>query len=578
MKKTLDINDIINSDFLAREISNQWTTMSTNRADWLKEKVELRNYLYATDTSTTSNNKNPWSNSTTRPKLTQIKDNLHANYFSTLFPQEDWLKWEGSTKDSADEQVKEAITAYVKTKLAQSDFETTSSKLLDDFITYGNCFSTIEFDRGYVTLDGTDEDIVTYVGPRVVRISPHDIVFDPTATDFKSTNKIVRSIVSLGQIASIVRDNPDKEEYSQILDKMKSCRALVSDPSDSWKGDGYCADGFSDIRQYYQSGSVEVLTFYGSIYDVESGEIHSDRVITVIDRAYVLTNEGQPSWLGHDGIYHAGWRERVDNLYAMGPLDNLVGMQYRIDHLENLKADVFDQIAAPKWKIRGEVDDWEDKPHERIYVGDEGDVTALSPDPTALNADFQISSLESSMEEMAGAPKEALGIRSAGEKTAFEVQQLGNASSRIFQHKTAHYERVFVEPMMNGFLETGRRNMDTSETVIDTNSTGTLYSAVSKKDLVGEGRLRPVGARHFAERALRLANLNQLWQIKQGDPSVGAHLSGKKMAQILANELGEGELFGDNITVAEQLETQSASQEAQVMGEEEQILMEENEL
>ena len=48
----------------------------------------------------------------------------------------------------------------------------------------------------------------------------------------------------------------------------------------------------------------------------------------------------------------AGWRPRPDNLYAMGPLDNLVGMQYRIDHLENLKSDVFDQIAYPILKIR----------------------------------------------------------------------------------------------------------------------------------------------------------------------------------------------------------------------------------
>jgi hypothetical protein len=41
----------------------------------------------------------------------------------------------------------------------------------------------------------------------------------------------------------------------------------------------------------------------------------------------------------------------------MGPLDNLVGMQYRIDHLENLKADVFDLIAFPPLKIKGYVED-----------------------------------------------------------------------------------------------------------------------------------------------------------------------------------------------------------------------------
>ena len=133
------------------------------------------------------------------------------------------------------------------------------------------------------------------------------------------------------------------------------------------------------------------------------------------------------AWLGRDPIFHVGWRDRPDNLYSMGPLDNLVGMQYRIDHLENLKADVFDQIAYPVLKIRGDVEDFDFEPNARIYLGDEGDVGYLVPDSTALNADFQIQNIEAKMEMMAGAPREAMGIRSAGEKTAFEVNQLDDS-------------------------------------------------------------------------------------------------------------------------------------------------------
>ena len=35
------------------------------------------------------------------------------------------------------------------------------------------------------------------------------------------------------------------------------------------------------------------------------------------------------------------------------------------------------------------------------------------------------------MEEMAGAPKEAMGFRSPGEKTAYEVQRMENAASQV---------------------------------------------------------------------------------------------------------------------------------------------------
>ena len=51
----------------------------------------MRNFLFATDTSKTSVGGLPWKNSTTLPKLTQIRDNLHANYMSAVFPNDNWL-------------------------------------------------------------------------------------------------------------------------------------------------------------------------------------------------------------------------------------------------------------------------------------------------------------------------------------------------------------------------------------------------------------------------------------------------------------------------------------------------------
>ena len=70
-----------------------------------------------------------------------------------------------------------------------------------------------------------------------------------------------------------------------------------------------------------------------------------------------------------------------------------------------------------------------------------------------------------------------------------------------------------------------------------------------------------MGARHFAEKARRVQSLTTLWQIKASDPSVAAHLSGKKFAQILAEELQEPDLFGENIAITEQMETQMAAQD-----------------
>ena len=88
---TIDIEHMINPDQLAVEIANKWNTWNKLRQPWIAQSKELRNYVYATDTTTTANAILPWSNTTTTPKITQISDNLHANYFAALFPQKRWL-------------------------------------------------------------------------------------------------------------------------------------------------------------------------------------------------------------------------------------------------------------------------------------------------------------------------------------------------------------------------------------------------------------------------------------------------------------------------------------------------------
>ena len=559
---TLDIESIIHPDILATEIANKWMEWNSFRSKWLEEKKELRNYLYATSTKTTSNAILPWSNTTTTPKLTQISDNLHANYMATLFPQNKWMKWEALDKESGTKLKRDIIQAYMDNKIRQSNFTSVASKLVQDYIIYGNCFATVEFEKTFrKKADG--EQVLDYVGPRIVRISPYDIVFNPTASSFDKTPKIIKSIMTLGEVKKFM-DDSGNTSYQAIFDKMIYARnAVKGGDGDVSKGSAYTADGFTDIKNYYDSNYVEILTFYGDIYDYSNSMLLRDRIISVVDRAYILENVEQPAWSGKAPIFSAGWRERPDNLYAMGPLDNLVGMQYRIDHLENLKADVFDQIAYPITKIRGDVEDFDYAPGSRIYMGEEGDVAYLVPDATALNADFQIRALEDKMEEMAGAPRQAMGIRTPGEKTAFEVEQLQNSASRIFEHKAAHFERVFLEPALNAMLELSTRNLDMIDNIeiVDPNSGVSVFREIKKEDISGNGKIVPMGARHFAEKARRVQSLSTLWQLKSTDPTVAAHLSGKRFAQILAEELQEPDLFGENIAVKEQMETQMASQD-----------------
>lgn len=565
-KKVLDVYGVVNPDTLACQISQNYNTWRDLRKQKELEWIELRNYIYATDTRSTSNKTLPWVNSTTTPKLTQIRDNLHANYFAALFPRRKWMKWDADDEKAAAKKKRDIIQAYMENKLRQGKFENEASRLIDDYILYGNVFAMVTYDREYSEVDG--ETIPQYIGPRVHRISPFDIVFNPVAAEFENTPKIIRSIKTLGEI---------KKEMPDIFPRIREVRQSIRQSATGTrfdKAEGFVADGFSDIQHYYGSNYVEILTFYGDYYDIDNDELKTNKIIRVVDRAYIVDEKDNPSWLGSAPIFHVGWRERPDNLYAMGPLDNLVGLQYRIDHLENLKADVFDQVAVPMLKIRGEVEDFTHEPGSRIYLGDDGDVNYLSPDTTALNADLQIQLLEQKMEEMAGAPRQAMGIRTPGEKTAFEVSVLRDGANRIFEHKAAHFERVFLEPILNTMLEVSRRNMDVADKIrVLDDSLGVLeFKTITKEDITAKGKIIPIGARHFAERAQRIQDISNFLNIKQADPTIGVHISGKTIAKLMSEELGEPQLYGENITLMEQMQTQKLGQEMQVQMQTEQEL------
>ena len=395
-----------------------------------------------------------------------------------------------------------------------------------------------------------------------------DIVFNPAASDFASTTKYVRYVKSIGELKDDVMNKPELGYSQDIIDDIINVRKRLAtyDKADWDKAEGYVADGFGSLQEYYGSGLVEIIEATGDFHDQHTGEFYKDHVITIVDRTKVVRNIPNPRWLGGSSIEHAGWRLRPDNLYAMGPLDNLVGMQYRIDHLENLKADVFDLIAHPPLVIKGDVDDFTWGPFAEINVGEDGSVDMLKLDATALNADMQIANLMQQMEEMAGAPKESMGIRTAGEKTAFEVQQLQNAAGRIFQQKITYFEQNIIEPLLNNMLELARRNMDAGDIirVMDDDLGVVEFLNITKNDITAKGKLRPIGARHFAAQAQLIQNLSGVFSSPVGQ-MIAPHTSSKKLSTMVEDVLGleRFDLFSDNIAIMEQAESQKLANSAQ---------------
>lgn len=568
MPNSIEIkNPLLTPHQQAKTIANQWVTWNDARGPWLDEKKELRQYLFATDTRKTTNKQLPWKNSTVTPKLTQLRDNLHANYMAALFPNDNWFIWDAADRESTSLEKKNAITHYMRNKLRGSEFQLVVSQLVYDYIDYGNTFVGHTYVNDTKIDPQTNEEIVLYRGPKAFRVSPLDVVMDPTASDFTKSPFIRRVLKSVGDLEQDM-SNPALGYSPEAFTCCKELRANINENNDWIKSDGLVVDGFGSIEQYFQSGMVELLEFWGDTYDPHTGEYKKDRVITVADRMYILRDQPNQSWLGRRPFFHCGWRLRPDNLWAQGPLDQLIGMQYRIDHLENLKADVFDQIAHPFVVVRGDtVEDFTFGPNQQVHVGLEGEIQLLRPDAGALSADMEIATLMERMEELAGAPKQAMGIRTPGEKTKYEVQVLENGAGRIFQNKVNWFEQNIIEPLLNSMLEECRRSITGAEKVKITDSEIGVeeFVEVTREDLTARGKLFPVGARHFMEQAKFIQDLTQTMTMVEQMPTVAVHVSGFAVAKALEENMGWAgyKLVRKNVRLIEQAETQKLLQAAQ---------------
>lgn len=566
--KVAEIRRILTGDSESTHIAEMWSRYK----DQMRTRIELwkeqRDYVFATDTTTTTNASLPWSNTTTLPKLCQVRDNLHSNYLSALFPNDDWMKWEAHDRDAAKLSKANIITNYMRNKIRGGRFRKEISKLLYDYIDYGNVFVTAEF-QAQTAGEGASA-VAQFIGPKARRISPLDIVFNPLADTFEDSWKIIRSIITLGELKVMSEDMPDNQYLADVLAKRQELSALAKNGGysiEDWdKAAGFEVDGFGNMKEYYESDYVEILEFWGDIHNTATGELQRNMIITIADRSMILRKEEMPSWFKTAPIHHVGWRLRPDNLWAMGPLENLVGMQYRIDSIENSSADALDLAIQPPLVVAGEVEEFNYGPNAEIHLDENGTVTELGKNLAAvITADNDITGYERRMETFAGAPSEAMGIRTAGEKTAFEVQQLQNAAGRIFQEKITSFETELLEPLLNSMLETSVRNLQVVDIIrsVDKDTGVVEFTDITKEDIRANGVIRPVGARHFAAQAQLMQNLTQLYASPIGQ-MISPHTSTKQMAVVIEDLLGldRYDLFKPNVAIEEQQETQGKVDQA----------------
>lgn len=562
----------------AREIVSMWSEFSDQRANWLERTVDVRRYLTAPDTKYTDVGALPWKNSTTIPKITQIYDNLLAQYVSALLPNDDWFVFESESNDEESIRRDNNIEKYLRVKLKQADYRQFLREVLSDWIIYGVACGGVTFKhKKGRKING--EEYTTFFGATPFRISPYDYVIDPKAPSFEESPFIRRRLIKMSDLLKQNKENRLVKYDQDAIEKAKALRGYVRENEDAFKDEELRIDGFSSLNDYFLSNYVELLEFWGDLYIPETDEFLENRFITVLDRMFVISDIENPMLDKQKPFAFTGWRQRPDNLYAQSPLEQLIGMQYRIDHIENVKADIFDLMVHPIVEIRGDpTEDFVWQPGFIFYSGVDGQVVIHKPDSQALQADSEIVWYTQMMEEMAGAPKQTAGFRTPGEKTAYEVSVLQEGAIKMFIEKTEHFDNTFNRRMLDIIFQLTVMNYDPKDVVKVINEDGLPDTiSLTEEDIVAAGRFKPIGSSHYKKRNKVAQELIQFVQFLSGIPNIAMHLDGYRLGQIIEKILGYDDynFVKAYQGIIDQIEAQAVAQQTQqqyqmMMGEQTQ--------
>jgi hypothetical protein len=547
-----------NKPKLANEIAlykHQWNSArSSSCAMW----AEIDGYIHATDTSMLEGGEF-FDHKTFIPVISEIHEDLISIIYSTVFPHEDWLGWKGFDVKAIAETKRKKLLSFIKQVHSLNGFSGTFRKVIDDLVRYGNCFVDVGFTNETQTED--DESVSGFIGPKPIRISPYDIVFNPSASDFSKTPKIITSLISTGEFKEFIDGlGADSEISEEVLKQLLSRRAGGgTDNSDVYKENQYIAAGFGSIKEYYTSGMIELLWFYGDIFDEETQDIHKGRCVVVVDGNTVVYDKYQPK----SKIFKGSWKPRPDNLWSQGPLDNLVGINYMINHRENSKNDSIDKFANPDRAYVGDVEEiYDEVTGQTKYIMPEGgSVTDITPDATVLTYDNQIQMHMEMARRAARIPQQLTGFKTSGEKTAFEVQNLNDGAFRGFINKATQFEEDVIEPTVTAEIRVAKENFSTVISVLEEDEEGIIsVLEVTEEDLSSNGKLIPFGARRFSRNLQQLAAMQNLLQSGIYEVA-GKHFNTYDLAKVWesVNGFDKYEVISKFAAIDEALEEQSAT-------------------
>lgn len=358
-------------------------------------------------------------------------------------------------------------------------------------------------------------------GPTFQANDIFNFVIDPFSTDRRRALRIKRTFVSKAVLRRMAQKNDWGYSVYSNVEKIREAEYRGQN-QDDFEVDRYRAFGMDMPK----STEVELLEAWGTMeipgsYDGSEEKTYVSHVCTVANRSTLIRFEPTFLWSGDAPVQLATYRDVPGQVYGIGQLEPLLGLQDLVNVRANQNVDIVAFTTNPEYKA---VDDGIIKtnlvsaPNKVHLVGDINNLIPLEKNTQGLQLSFQdVEYLQREFGAMAKSQSPMGGKSSeSATKSSLDAGAVNTDVAKI----AAHIEDTVLFKTVDLFVQLNAQFLPKGTMVKSLQSGKVTFKEISP-EVIRRGWLVKIrGSQYVADRQERTQNLMMEFQLFTGNPMI----------------------------------------------------------
>jgi len=381
---------------------------------------------------------------------------------------------------------------------------------------------------------------LAYCGPTFHVDDIFNFVIDPFSPDPKHALRIKRTFVAKSQLVALSQKNEYGYSVYSNVERITTSE-VRRHQTDDFEEDRYRAFGM----EMPKSSEVELLEAWGTIeipggYGGEDTKTYVSHVCTIANRQTVIRFEPTFLWSGDAPVQLATYRDVPGQVYGIGQLEPLLGLQDLTNVRANQNVDVVAFCVNPEYKCYddGVIDlSAVSAPNKRHLMGDPaGNMIPLEKNMTGLQLGFQdVEYLKREFHTIAKSQSPlAASSRESATRSSLDAGAVNTDVAKI----AAHIEDTVLFRVIDLFVQLNAQYLPKGEVVKSLQDGTANIKEISPETLRRHWLVKIRGSQYVADRAENMQNMMMIFQLLTGNPMLLPAVNSLEMAKKLYTMLG----------------------------------------